>query len=152
MGTTTVRLCSVDELIAAPNLSALLEEYAAESSIEGIGAACAQFDAYRAIEQNGIMRCLGAFHGDRLVGFLVFLFANLPHYGKVVASQESFFVARDARKGGAGIKLLHAAEEMAREIGAAGFIASAPVGGKLELVLPHVGYRHTNQIFYKALT
>ena len=75
----------------------------------------------------------------------------LPHFGRKVGVSESYFVAAEYRKTGAGLRLLHAAEEAAREAGAVGVLVSAPTGGILERVMPGVGYRETNRVFFKGL-
>lgn len=149
--TAAIRRCTVAELEQAPNIGALLAEYGAESSIAELGPSTAQFDAYRNLEAAGAAHPFGAFQGDDLVGILILLVAVLPHYGARVASTESFFVTRRARKSGAGLRLLHAAEHRAHELGASGIFVSAPVESTLERVLPVVGYRETNRVFFREL-
>lgn len=149
--TITIRPCTVSDIEHAPNSAALLAEYGAESSIAGLGQQCAQFDTYYKLEAAGILHLVGAFRADQLVGFVIVMAAVLPHYGKKVATTESFFVAKNARKGGAGLRLLRAAEQKARDLGAVGFLVSAPVGGQLEQVLPRAGYENTNRVFFRGL-
>lgn len=152
MTVVDIRRCAVDAVEHAPNSIALLSEYAAESSIAQLGTPAAQWATYRQLVEAGSAHFIGAFQGDDLVGFLVMLVAVLPHYGLRVASTESFFVARTARKSGAGLQLLHEAEQLATELGAAGFFVSAPTGGRLAKVLPGVGFAETNQVFFKGIT
>ncbi|QQV54340.1 GNAT family N-acetyltransferase [Ralstonia syzygii subsp. celebesensis] len=129
----------------------LLAEYAAESGIPELGAAHAQVEIYRALEAGGVLHVLGAFRGDDLVGFAFVLVSVLPHFGQVVGTTESYFVTRDARKGGAGLALLRAAEKLSRERGAKAFMVSAPAESRLTCVMPGAGYRETNRVFFKAL-
>lgn len=136
----------------APNLAELLAEYGAESSIDDLGPPSVQIETYRQMEAVGALQLLGAFQGNDLVGFLVMIVSMLPHYGARVASTESFFVAGNARKSGAGLRLLHEAEQLARNLGAAGFFVSAPKGSKLAAVLDaHKAYRETNRVFFRGL-
>lgn len=86
-----------------------------------------------------------------LVGFITVLAPVLPHYGVPVAVSESFFVAKAHRKTGAGLKLLRAAEDMARSLGSPGLLVSAPFAGDLFHVLPHVGYVESSRIFFKKV-
>jgi GNAT superfamily N-acetyltransferase len=151
MSLVTTRPCTVAEVQKAPNIAALLEEYGAESSIGGIGPQSAQFETYAQWEAIGILRMLGAFRQDELVGLVIVLCSVLPHYGKKVATTESFFVTQSARKSGVGLRLLREAERVARDWGAVGFLVSAPVGGQLEKVLPCAGYVNTNHVFFKGL-
>lgn len=151
MPSIAIRPCTVSDMENAPNLAALLAEYGAESAIEGLGQANAQTETYRQMEAVGVLHLIGAFQGDELVGFLIMIVSVLPHYGKRIASTESFFVASAARKGGAGLKLLREAERLAESLGAMGFFVSAPMGGRLMRVLTAKRYRETNRVFFKVL-
>lgn len=146
-----IRSCTVAEMEHAPNLADLLAEYAIESAIPGMGPPKAQLETYRQLEAVGALHLFGAFQGDALVGFLVMIVSVLPHYGALVASTESYFVACKARKSGAGLKLLQEAENLARILGVAGFFVSAPIGGRLERVMSGKGYRETNRVFFRGL-
>lgn len=145
-----VRQCSVAEIFAKSNIDQLLDEYGIESAIDGLGKPQAQRAAYLNMESVGCLYALGAFQGDTLVGFLLFVVASLPHYGALVATTESFFVSLPARKSGAALKLLRAAERLAESRGAGGLFVTAPVGSNLEKVLPAVSYRGTNKVFFRG--
>lgn len=152
MEPVSVKLFSIADFEAAPNLAELLTEYAEESALGELGEANPQFSTYKQMEAMGVARMIAAFQGDTLVGFIVLLVSVVPHFGKPVASTESFFVARAARKTGAGLKLLHEAEQIARESGAVGFFVSAPTGSKLADVLDNLKpYRETNRLFFRGL-
>lgn len=131
----------------------LLTEYGQESSIEGMPTPEAQIDTYKVLETTGMFHVFGAYTKEEkmLIGYITILLSFLPHYGATVAVSESFFVAKRYRKTGAGLSLLHTAEQYAISQGAVGFLASAPVGGSLSQVLPNVGYRHTNEVFFRSL-
>lgn len=148
----SIALTSVSALEQAPNLQALLDEYAEESGLAELGAASPCFDIYSEMERVGAARVIGAYVGFELVGFLVLLISVVPHFGKRIASTESFFVAKAARATGAGLRLLHAAECMARDEEAIGLFVSSPVDGVLAQVLPSTGYRETNRLFFRDLT
>lgn len=152
MDSIAIRPCTVADLEASPQLGALLDEYARESAIDSLPHPSAQLPLYRQLEATGALWCLGAYHGADLIGFLLLLAPVLPHYGVRVATAESFFVASHARKSGAGLKLLRAAEDHAKSLGAAGLLVSAPLGGRLTNVLPGVGYRETNRVFFRAMS
>lgn len=143
--------CTVTDIEQADTLQQLLANYGRESCIPELGEASANFDMYRAMEGTGLLHVIGAF-GPELVGFAVLIVYGLPHYGgRMVCSMESFFVAPEARRSGAGLKLLRAAESRARELGASALMISSPVGGRLAKVLPRSGYRETNRIFLRGL-
>jgi GNAT superfamily N-acetyltransferase len=85
-----------------------------------------------------------------LVGFVVVLTAKLPHYGSTVAIAESLFVASQARKTGAGLALIRAAEAVAREQNSPAILFSAPSGGRLDTLMPRLGYRETNRVYMRS--
>lgn len=147
----TIRPCTVSEIQSSEQFNDLLAEYAAESAISGMPPPSAKMDMYRGLEQSGAIVIFGAFVAEQLVGFLVVLAPLLPHYGRTVATAESFFVAKEYRSSGAGLELLRQAEKHADNIGSPALLVSAPAGGVLEKVLPRVGYEHSNTVFFKRL-
>ena len=149
MEPVTVKPISFDELEYAPNFSDLIEEYCAESGLPVLGCADVQSKTYRAMESTGAMRLIAAFINGELIGFINLLSTVLPHFGKPVFTAESFFVAGRARKSGAGIALLKAAEQAASESGALGIYVSAPIGSRIERVLPGVGFKAVHQVYFK---
>lgn len=144
-----VQKSTVAEVEAAPTFVALLAEYAAESAIAGMPPPAAKMVTYRQLEAAGLLQVFSAVSEGELIGFISFLAAPLPHYGISVAVSESFFVAKAHRGTGAGVKLLHAAEAKAREIGSPGLLVSAPFEGDLFHVLPRLGYTEASRIFFR---
>jgi GNAT superfamily N-acetyltransferase len=148
----TVARTTIDEMEVDPDLGALLAEYAAESANHEIGPASPQIHTYRTMEAAGLFHALAARCGGRLVGFLFLLVPNLPHFGRVVGVTESYFVAADHRKSGAGTMLRQEAERLAASLGAVGLMISAPTDGKLADVLDaHKAYRETSRVFFRRL-
>ncbi|MCI1005209.1 GNAT family N-acetyltransferase [Herbaspirillum sp. C7C8] len=147
-----IKRCAIADIVAAPELPALLAEYGAESGNEGIGPVNPQFDTYLAMETAGMLHALSArLENGQLVGFMLVLTPVLPHFGRRVAVSESFFVATAHRSTGAGLRLLRAAECLARDAGAVGIMVSAPNGGQLAQVLPGMGYHDASHVFFKGL-
>ena len=148
-----IRKCSIAELESSPNIANILEEYAAESSpsITGLPHPLAKVDTYKYLEAAGAIHTIGAFIDDLLIGYIIMLAPILPHYSVRIAVSESFFVLKAHRKTGAGTKLRHAAEDYAKKAGAIGILISAPVGGDLAEILPHVGYTETNRVFFRSI-
>lgn len=146
-----IRPCTVAELEAAPNLAAVLAEYAREASMPELGQPAPQIETYRRLEASGAFHPIAAFEDGLLAGFILPIVVVLPHYGVLSATVESFFVPRAERKKGLGLRLLLAAEELARALGAKALLLSAPVGGILARVLPGLPYRHSNDVFVRAL-
>jgi hypothetical protein len=134
-----------------PDFTTLFDEYCEESAMNGMPQPVCQPAIYQQIEDAGIMHVLGAYDDDRMVGFLNLLVNTLPHYGKLVATTESYFVGFKHRKGGAGLMLLREAERLATTLGAVGILVSSPNGSKLAEVMPKVGYTAANQVFFRSL-
>lgn len=135
----------------APELPALLAEYAAESANDEIGPVCPDLPTYRMMERAGGFYSFGAYWNGQLIGILFMVTPVLPHYTKRTAVAESFFVMSAHRKTGAGTQLRQAAENVASGVGCVGIIFSAPIDGVLEKVLPGVAYRPVATAFFKAL-
>lgn len=151
MGAVEIRPCTVSDIEQAPRLDALLAAYGVESHIPELGDPEPCFATYRAMEATGALQVIGAFAPD-LVGAVILLVYGLPHYaGRKVGTLESFFVLPDERQSGAGMKLLHAAETRAAELGATGLLVSAPLGGRLDSILPRSGYRPSNRVYVRSL-
>lgn len=142
--TTMVRL------FADPDWDDLIAEYAEESAVKGMPPINAKLERYDLLEQSGFLHCFEA-RTDRLIGFILVFYVELPHYSRPAAVAESFFVGRAFRMSGAGVRLLEIAESKARELGSPGMLVSAPLRGKLVDVLPRLGYHETNRTFFKAL-
>jgi GNAT superfamily N-acetyltransferase len=141
-------------LFGAANFADLVAEYTAEGKIEGLPEPAVKLEKYQALEKAGRIHPFGAWNEapsgeDRLIGFLCVMSAPSQHYDEPLACTESFFVAHDARSTGAGLALLKAAEAKARELGAGALMVSAPLGGRLEAMLPRLGYKGTSMIFTK---
>lgn len=146
-----VRQSSIDEITRADNLPELLEHYAQESSIDGLGSINPDWATYKNLEQAGYYMPVAVFVGGVLAGFAGVIITQNPHYGKTLAVTESLFVDPQFRKHGVGNKLIQHVETLARERGAAGLLISAPSGGRLQKLLPTAGYRETNRAFFKGL-
>ena len=141
---------TVAELFNSPNWDELLEEYESEAAVRGTPPISAKIGTYRSLEQHGVLYPFAAHRDHLLIGFITVLAAPLPHYDRVFAVSESFFVAKAHRMSGAGLKLLHLAEMRARELGSPGLFVSAPFEGDLYKVLPRLDYQETNRVFFKA--
>lgn len=129
---TTVRRVGHSEILGAVNATDLIAEYAAECSLPG---AEPQVKMYAAMEEAGVLQCIGAYQGERLVGFVNVLTTVMPHNGKRVATVESLFVAHSERPTGAGNALLDAAEMYASESECVALLNTARKGSRLDKVL-----------------
>lgn len=147
-----IRCCSFHDLESAKNFQDLTAEYAQESGLDGLPPPTAHLETYRGMEAAGVLHVLCAYCGEDIVGFVLMVTAVIPHYGVRIATTESFFVASAHRKSGAGLQLLAAAEQLAKDRGAFGLFVSAPIDGRLADVLDaRKDYRETNRVFFRSL-
>ena len=146
-----IKKCTVAELEGAPNFADLLAEYAGELVVEGAPKFSAKMEMYYMLEKSSALQVIAAYVDDTVVGFVTVLLSVFPHCGVLMSATESLFVAKEHRKTGAGLKLIKTAENYARQKGAPCLFISAPFGGNLAEVLPHIGYVETNRVFFRNL-
>lgn len=143
-----IRPCTAAEILSR---TALIAEYADECAINGMPLPDPSPELYERLENTGLMQCFGVYDGAVLVGFATVITNIVPHYNKVTAITESIFVAKAYRKGGAGLRLIGAVTEYARQRKAVGLLISAPIKGQLSAVLERMHYRLTNEVYFKCL-
>jgi GNAT superfamily N-acetyltransferase len=136
---------TVAEIENAPNLRVISREFTEESLAPGLPRSAPNWPAYRALEAAGLLHPITARLDGLLIGFVGVLLAP------PIATTERIFVLKAHRKSGAGLKLLHVAEEAARRLGSPVLQVVAPIDGGLSKVLPRVGYRESNRVFFKIL-
>ena len=146
-----LRPTSFYTLETCPQFAALLDEYALECGIEGLPPPKIKIETYKKLESLGSLGLVGAYLDKTMVGFIVVLVHELPHYSANIAMSESFFVAKEHRKTGAGLKLLKEAEQIATKLNCCGLLVSAPFNGRLFEILPKIGYVETNRVFFRNL-
>jgi GNAT superfamily N-acetyltransferase len=146
-----VQATTIATLEASPNIWALLAEYAEEASVKGLPVPAIRADDYKRLEAAGVLHPFSALLNGELVGYVTVLASVMPHYCRVIAITESFFVGKAHRRSGAGLRLLDAAERKAAELGSPGLLVSAPFEGSLFKVLPRRGYVETNRVFFKQV-
>lgn len=146
-----IRPVFFDDLAAAPEFPALIDAYARESAVEGMPSIKVKMENYRLFESAGVLHVFAALEGQEVIGFISLMIHPGLHYSVPVAVAESFFVAEEHRKGGAGLRLLAAAEELAEALGSPGLLVCAPFEGRLFEVLPRRGYKETNRVFFKKV-
>lgn len=148
-----IRSLPFKELYEDPNFANLIVEYIGESELKELAPIKIDVDLYERMNQLGVLHVMAAFDNKSMLGFAIITVSPNLHYSKKIAATESFFVGKDHRKSGAGMRLLAAIEEKGKELGATCIFLSAPVNSKLQEVMDkHKGYRETNRIFLKSLT
>lgn len=135
-------------------LPTLFAEYAQASSIDGMPRPKPNEDLYLRLERAGISHLAVALYDGALIGFLLLIVNDNPHYSTKIGVAESFFVAQAHRHTGAGLKLMKWAETTAKAQGAAGLFISAPVASDLAKVMERKAerkqYVETNRVFFRS--
>lgn len=147
-----VRRHSLREMFSMPEFIGLRDEYKAECELMGMQRSLPNLETYRMLEDIGVLTLYCAFHCGCLVGFVTLVVAPIPHYNVPMIATESIFVGSKHRKTGAGLALLRAAEEHAKNNGIHIMQVSAPLGGRFEKVMSRQGYDCTNVIFTKRFS
>jgi GNAT superfamily N-acetyltransferase len=150
MNPVSIRLCSIAEIAGAPNFSDVCEAYAHESAVPGLPVAEIRTDIYTLMESSGNLFPIGAFDGEKLVGFIVSSINVMPNYGVPVAATNAYFVLPEYRSSGAGLRLLREAESLAKASGAAGMLIGCPKNGVLSEVLERKRFVEVNRLFFKG--
>jgi GNAT superfamily N-acetyltransferase len=139
---------SIEQMWAAENWPALMDEYHTEAAVEGMPPPGAKMATYKNLEQHGLQTFV-ATHNGKLVGFILVMIPTMPHYDRPIAFAESFFVSKAHRMTGAGLRLLSMAEAVAEVAGSPGLLVTCPFASRLMELLPDLGYREVSRIFFK---
>jgi GNAT superfamily N-acetyltransferase len=109
-------------------------------------------ERYAALEEQGILACVGVFDGDEMVGYSVNLVVHHLHYKHLVtAHNDMIFIAKSHRKGRTGLLLIKATKELCGERGAKIMMWHAKEGSALAKLLPRLGCRVQDIIFSEDL-
>lgn len=131
------------------NGAELIKEYAEECADPRLGEINPAWSSYCALEQAGMLQCLGVYVGERLVGFATVLTSTVPHYGTQMAVVESLFVSFAYRSAGLGTELIRAVEAYARDSGSVGVLYSVRPGSRLEQLFEAKHYLRHAVVFYR---
>ena len=127
----------------------MIDEYSQECSIVGMTKPKPNIGSYLTIEKTGLLKSLGVYSNDKMVGFSVIIQQNIPHYNALVSVVESVFIAKAYRKYNVGNRLIKEIENIWSN--SIGILITAPFNGSLVKLLPRLGYTTTNIVFFKGL-
>lgn len=109
------------------------------------------WEQYEQLEAAGVLRPIGVFDGDRLIGFANYMLYTIPHFaGKRLASSESLWVDKDYRHTGAGRLLISRLFDFAREDGAFGIYLGAKIGTRAAQVFEKIA-TPMNVLYWRKL-
>ncbi len=146
-----VRELPFTELEASPGFDELVKEYIDETANPAVPSPKPLSERYRLIDELGLLRGIGAYDGEKIVGIAGVLIAKSQHYPYPICSMESFFLRKEWRKGSNGLKLLAKAKEIAKDVGAPGLAIMTPPNGNYDKLCNALGMVHTHNAWWCAL-
>lgn len=109
-------------------------------------------EAYEAMEDAGCLLALFAYDDDVLIGYSINFVVPHMHYRELLMCQNDvLYVDPERRSGTFGIKLIHATETAAKEMGAKFITWHAKPNTKLEGLLPRIGYAVQETVLAKEI-
>jgi len=110
------------------------------------------YDAYRRLNEAGMLRCIICRHYDKVIGYILFIVNNHIHYKSCkTAIEDNYFLKKAYRKGRIGIKLFQYAEQVLKGCGVNRIIVSTKVDSDNSRLFEYLGYEHTDKKFTKML-
>lgn len=126
-----VKQCSFDELYNNHNFKQIALEYSKCGGNKHLKYKGLNDDFYRQFELEGLMKFVGVFDNDILVGLGSIIITYYPHYDTKFANCESLFVAESYRSKGFGSKLIYKLKHLAKDCGCKGIYFGLPYGSPL---------------------
>jgi len=109
-------------------------------------------DAYRALANAKMLRCITCRADSELIGYIVFTISRHMHYRTcITAFEDLYFVRKDYRKGRVGIKLFQYAEKVLRQFGINRIVMHTKVHLDNSRLFEYLGYKWTDKVFTKIL-
>ena len=147
-----IRKIPVENILNDSNFDYICSKYADESKIKFMPNIKPDHDYYVELEEKGMLKSIGVYSDDSLVGIATFLVFPIPHYSAIGATIESLFILKEHRHHGTGIKLNEFIYNYAKESGAVSIFMSAPIDGSLNRVAESFGFTKTNITYTREIS
>lgn len=111
------------------------------------------YEAYKRLADNGMLRCITCRVGEELVGYIVFIVQPHLHYKSCrTAFEDIYYIAPEYRKGRVGIKLFQYAEKVLKEMCKVDrIILHTKVHMDNSRIFEYLGYKNSDKLFTKLL-
>ena len=107
---------------------------------------------YIQLEDNNALLSIGAFDGEKIVGYSVNIISRNLHYSDLVMCQNDVLYLQEAyRKGPLGLRLIRETERLARERGCHMILWHAKSDTQFMALLNKLGYRVQDVIYSRGL-
>ena len=108
------------------------------------------WDAYKNLEQAGLLNVFTARSQGKLVGYFVVIVARHIHYkDHIFASQDLLYLCPEYRKGMTAIKLVKFAEKYLKEDGVSVMVMNTNIEKPFDLLLERLGFTYTERLYSK---
>ncbi len=140
------------QMLANPLYEGLWHEYRDEASYSAATLE-PDFAHYQALEDTGNFDITGVFDDDgRLIGFFTLILSKLPHFKQqLLASTETLFLSKQERKGSAGVRVIKAMRERAKELGASSLLIGTRADSRGEKLCEALGFIKQNVVWATRL-
>lgn len=137
-----------DQMLANPLYEGLWHEYRDEAAYTAERLE-PDFEHYKALEASGCFDITGVFDDDgSLIGFFTLILSRLPHFkAQLLASTETLFLSKSARKGSAGVRVIRQVQKRARELGASSLLVGTQAGSRGEKLCEALGFVRQNVVW-----
>ena len=150
-GLVDIRATNIDELRS--EAIGLFEEHWEELATDkGAMKLVPHWKQYYELEERDAIVALAAWMGDQMVGYSLSMVFRHLHYSELWCLQNDIlFVKREYRRGGLGLKLIEATEEVARKLECGMILWHSKLDTTLGVLLEKRGYRIQDIIQSKML-
>lgn len=141
-----VKVLSTQEVMSYPGFDELIEEYSRALDNSQTGSVKVDWKAYEDFGDN--LKTAAVIAEGKIVGIAAVLTQRSRHYDMPVVTIEALYLRRAYRKGTAGLRLLWAASDIARDSGAKGLALCAPPESELERLCIAKGYADLRHVYW----
>lgn len=141
-----VKVLSTQEVMSYPGFDELIEEYSQAFDSAHPGAVKVDWKAYE--DFGAKLKAAAVIAEGKIVGIAAVLIQRSRHYDMPVVTIEALYLRRAYRKGTAGLRLLWAASDIARDSGAKGLALCAPPNSELERLCIAKGYADLRHVYW----
>lgn len=148
-----IRESTVDDVMNSAEIDFLFEEHWHEiARNKHVMVLKPNMDRYYAMEAQGMLLTLAAYHGDELVGYSVNFIMTHLHYADLwVCSNDLLFITKPHRQGRLGLQLMRKTEELAKVRGAELMLWHAKKDTVMANMLERMGYGIQDIIFSREI-
>lgn len=110
------------------------------------------YEAYRRLAENNMLRVVTVRADDELIGYAVFIVQPHLHYRTcLTAFEDIYYLKKEYRVGRIGIRLFKYAEDVLKRIGVNRIIMHTKVHQDNSKLFEYLGYKNTDKLFTKLI-